>query len=107
LAERKRLLLARSQQYRQQMAADIENLETAALWIERGYVAMNRIRRVWPLIATAAGFLMARKGRAVVKTSGSILGKLAKVLSMWRIGKKLTGLYRSYAMAAEERSRTG
>jgi hypothetical protein len=103
LEERKRLLLARNEQYRQQMAADIDNLRPAVAWAERGYVAMKRIRKVWPLIATAAGFLMARKGRAVVKTSGSILGRFGKILSMWRIGKKLTGLWRSYAMAAEER----
>jgi hypothetical protein len=103
LSDRKHLLLARSERHRQQMAADLANLQPAALWVERGYAAMKRIRTVWPLIATAAGFLMARKGRAVVKTSGSILGKFGKVLSMWRIGKKLTGLWRSYAMAAEER----
>lgn len=103
LAERKRLLLARSEQHRQQMSAEIENLQTTALWVERGCGAMKKIRTVWPLIATAGGFLMARKGRAVVKTGGSILGKVGKVLTWWRIGKKLTGLWRSYSMAAEER----
>jgi len=107
LEERRRLLLARSEYHRQQLAAEIENLQPTAVWIERGYVAMKKIRTVWPLVATAAGFLLARKGRAVVKTGGTLLGKAGKILAWWRIGKKLTGLWRSYSMAADERSRAG
>jgi hypothetical protein len=105
LAERKRLLLARCEQHRQQMSADLDNLHSVAVWIERGHGAMKRIRTVWPLLATAAGFLIARKGRAAAKTSSSLFGKFGKILSWWRIGKKLTGFWRSYSMAAEERSR--
>jgi hypothetical protein len=105
LAERKRLLLGRIEQHRQQMAAEMENLHTTAVWIERGYITMKRIRAVWPILATAAGFLIARKGRVAAKTSGSLFGKVRKILSWWHIGRKLTGFLRNYPTATEERSR--
>ena len=87
IEERRRLLLARSEQYRQQLAVEIENLRTTAVWVERGYFTFKKLRNIWPVAVTVAGFLIARKRRAVVQTGSSLFRNATKLLSWWRIGR--------------------
>jgi len=82
--------LARSEQHRQRMAVELENLRPAAMWVERGYSVVQKLRTVWPLVATVAGFFVARKGRSIFRNVG-------KFWSWWRVGKKLTSLWRRHS----------
>jgi len=100
LAERRRLLLARSEQQRQQMSAELDNLRPTAAWVERGYSLVHTLRSVWPLVATAAGLLVATKGGSIFRSAG-------KIWSLWRIGRKFIGLWRrgsSASAPSEDRS---
>ena len=83
-AERRRLLLIRSQQLRNEIAAEVENLRPVVGWVERGYSIALSLWSAWPLIGGLAGFFVARK-------KASLLGKVGKIWSFWRVGKKMLG----------------
>ena len=90
LAERKRELLARSQQLRQQIASDVENLRPVAAWVDRGYLLTRSLRSAWPFVGGLAGFFLTRKKASLWRTAG-------KLWSYWRIGKRLADIWRMYA----------
>jgi hypothetical protein len=84
-AERRRILIARSDQLRGQLAADIGNLRPVVGWIERGYSIAVSLYSFLPIIGGLAGFMVGRR-----KTS--VMGKVTKAWSYWRIGRKMFGL---------------
>ena len=61
LAERKRELIARSDLYRQSLASDFRNVETATAWVPR---TVRVVRAAYPVLMVAAplfGYVFARK----------------------------------------------
>ena len=92
-AQRRRLLLAESECYRQLIAGQLDNLRPAATWVERGYSLVRSLRSSWPLLAAAAGFFIARK-RPPSRTRGLLFRVLAKGWSVWRLAKTLALLRR-------------
>ena len=94
LEQRRLVLLARSEQYRQDLSSEIDALRPTVVWVERGYTVLHSVRSVWPMAATAAGFLFARKG-------GSILRNTGRILSVYRLGRQLFGLWRTYTAARQ------
>src|SRR5437763_916314 len=82
LAERRRLLVAQSEEYRQEIVAEMENIAAATAWIERGYSTLRSFRSVWPLVAAVAGAFMARKGGFILRNAG-------KAWSLWQLARKL------------------
>jgi hypothetical protein len=89
LAERRRLLVAESARLRRQMAEDLAGLRSATVWVERGYAVVQSGRTLWPLLAGVAGLLVARKKRGWIHTA-------RRLWSWWRLGKQLSGLWRSF-----------
>ena len=90
LEERKRWLIAESDQYRQEIADALDNIRATTAWVQRGYSVMGMVRTYWPLVASLAGFLFVRKRLSWVR-------KLGKAWSLWRLGRRLFGLWRSRA----------
>ncbi len=90
LAERRERLLAESDRLRQQVAEDITRLEPLFGWADRGYSVARSVITAWPLLAGAAGFLIARKRRGTVST-------LTRILSWWKLGRKAYGLWRAFS----------
>jgi hypothetical protein len=93
LEERRRGLIADSDRLREQVAAEVAHLHTTALWFDRGYAWAQLARHVWPLLAGAAGLFAARKSRGV-------LGTLTRILSWWRLGRRLVDLWGLLSAAA-------
>jgi hypothetical protein len=93
--ERRRLLVAESDRLRQQFAGELANLRPTVAWMERGYSVFHSLRSVWPWLAAAGGVLVARKG-------GGLFRSLGKAWSVWRLGKKLAGLWRSRTGSEQE-----
>jgi hypothetical protein len=89
LQQRRRALVAESQMLRSQIAAEVENLRPAAVWVVRGYRWSQTLWAAWPLIGGAAGLLFRRK-------SPSLVRKMAKAWSWWRLGKKAAGLWHRF-----------
>jgi hypothetical protein len=87
LVERRRLLAAESGLLRAQMAQDAAQLVPTIAWAERGYTFVRALRSFWPVVATAAGFLVARK-------KGGLLGLVGKLWSVWRVAKNVTGFWK-------------
>jgi hypothetical protein len=86
LEEHRRRLIAESDRLRQQVAGELARLHTAAAWLDRGHALVQSTRYLWPFIAGAAGFFVTRKRRGV-------LGTVTRILSWWRLGKRLVGLW--------------
>jgi hypothetical protein len=93
LEERQRLLVAESDQLRQQMASELAELSTAATWVESGYSLVQSLRSLWPVLAGAAGLFVARK-------RGGWLQTLGKAWSLWGLAKRVAVLWRRYSAAA-------
>ncbi len=89
LAERRRLLVAQSDALRRQLVENIAGLQRSAAWIDRGYELIRTGRAIWPILAALAGLLLAR-GR------GGWFAKAGKLVTSWRMIKKLARLYRSF-----------
>jgi hypothetical protein len=101
LEERRLVLLARSEQYRQHLGTQLDGLSPTVLWVERGYSVFQSVRSFWPIAATATGFLFARKG-------GSIFRNTGRILSLYRLAQRLFGLWKAYrlnAKSANEKAR--
>jgi hypothetical protein len=90
LAEHRQRLLAESDRLRQQVAEDIDHLEPLFGWVDRGYAVARSVIRAWPLVAGAAGFLIARKRRGPAST-------LTRILSWWKMGLKAYGLWKAFS----------
>jgi hypothetical protein len=86
LEARRRELVAESERHRQQLTAELEQLRSAATWVETGFSLARSLRTYWPVLAAGAALFGARK-------RGSLLGALGKGLSLWRLVKKLSGLW--------------
>jgi hypothetical protein len=84
----RRMLLDRSEDHRREMATELEALRPTAAWVERGYTVFQAVRSIWPVAATAAGFLVARKG-------GSIFRNAGRIWSAWRLARKFLRIWRS------------
>jgi len=84
------LLLNESQQLRSEIAAEVENLRPVVGWVERGYSIALSVWSAWPLVGGLAGFFFARK-------KGSLLGKVGKIWSFWRVGKKMLGIFQRFS----------
>ncbi|MDE3067618.1 MAG: hypothetical protein KGJ60_08710 [Verrucomicrobiota bacterium] len=66
LEERKRLLVAESERHRRALMEQLQNLESAAAWVERGLGLARSLRGWWPVLAPVAGFLFARRRRRLL-----------------------------------------
>jgi hypothetical protein len=99
LAERRRLLLAESERYRQAIAAQVKNLGPTAVWLDRGYSLARSLRSSWPLLAAAAGFLLARKRRSE-RAGRSLLHLLRRIWAWWRRYQTVTSLWRRFSPGA-------
>ena len=95
LKARRRLLVARSAELRQQLVNDFAALHSSTAWVERGYQVIRSARAFWPITAGVAGFFLARSPIGLMKKAGSIVSWL-------RAAKTLSGLWRSLR---EERAR--
>ena len=89
LEQRRGLLVAESDRYRQQIAGEVVHLQRAATWTERGYALFRHLRSSWPLIAALAGFVIARRRRSVFRT-------VRKGWSWWRLLKTLARLWTAF-----------
>jgi len=89
LAGRRRALVEQSGALRRQMAAAAAGLQSSAAWMERALALAQAGRAIWPILAGLAGLLLAR-------TSGGWFGKAGRLLSWWRLAKKLTSLWPSF-----------
>ena len=83
------MLVAESEQHRRQLAGNFENLRAGLMWVEAGYSAARSLVDYWPILASAAGLLFGRK-------CGSRWRVLERGLSLWRLGRVLSGLWRRY-----------
>lgn len=90
LAERRRLLVAESGRLRSQVDAELAHLAPVLNRVDKGLLVAHALRSYWPFIAAAAGFLFARK-------KGSWFRSLPKLLSVWRLARKLTGLWQGFS----------
>ena len=95
LEQRKRELLARSEFYRQSMAADLQNIRTATAWVPLGIKAA---RSIYPILMTAApvlGFLFSRNRRGAEKNSNG-RGLFAKAFMGYRLFRKVKPVWDSF-----------
>ncbi len=90
--ERRRILLAESEQLRQQLAADAARLQAAAAWVDTGYSLAQSLRTYWPLFAAAAGFVIARR-------RGGWMRSLGKLWSVWKVARKLKPVWHLFSAA--------
>ena len=88
LAHKRRLLVLQNEVLRQQIAEDWTELESRTLWAERGLQIIKSGRVLWPILAGAAGLLLAR-------SKGGLLSKGARVLSWWRVAKRISAVFQS------------
>jgi hypothetical protein len=95
LAERRRLLVRRSEQLRHEIADGMQQLRPLAGYAEWGYVLTRSIRTFWPVAGGLTALLFARK-------KSSWIGKIGKLWSWWRAGKKLADLWRAYSAKSRE-----
>jgi hypothetical protein len=86
LEQQRQMLMAESEHLRREIAGGLATLETAATWVDRGYSLAMAVRNLWPMIAGVAGFLIARK-------RGGVFSQVARILSLWRLLRKLQGLW--------------
>jgi hypothetical protein len=86
LTERRRRLVAESDQLRQQLDAELAGVRAAGAWVDRGFALMRSVGRVWPLVAGVAGFVVARKNK-------SRLGQLGRLWSYWRLARKAGAIW--------------
>ncbi len=94
LEERRRELVAQSARHRQQLAAELAQLRSAATWVETGFSLARSIRDYWPVLAAGAALFRPRK-------RGGLLSALGKGWSLWRLARKLAGLWGSRAPEPE------
>jgi hypothetical protein len=78
--------VAESARYRQQLDAELAQLRSVATWVETGFSLARSLRDYWPVLATAAALFGARK-------KGGLLSALGRGWSLWRLVKKLSGLW--------------
>ena len=88
LAHKRRLLVLQNDVLRHQIAEDWNELESRTVWVERGYQVLKSGRVLWPILAGAAGLLLAR-------SKGGLLSKGARVLSWLRVVKRISGVFQS------------
>ena len=82
-------MLDESQLLRSEIAVEIENLRPVVGWVERGYSMALSLWSFWPLIGGVAGFFVARK-------KGSVVRKVGKIWSFWRVGKKALEVFQRF-----------
>jgi hypothetical protein len=80
------VLRDQSDRLRQEVVAELENLQKAAIWVEKGFAVAQTMKSLWPLLAGLAGIMVARRG-------GGWLRKLGKAWSFWRLARQVTGLW--------------
>jgi hypothetical protein len=90
LAERRRLLVRRSDELRGHISYEVANLKPAVAWFERGYLLTQSIRSFWPIVAGAVAFFFTRK-------KSSWIRKIGKLWSWWRLVRSVTGVWRRAA----------
>ncbi len=88
LLERRRQLVARSDELRSQLADDFGAVKTSAVWVERGYSWIRSGRAIWPLLAGAAGLALAFR-------KGGWLGAAEKMVSVFRFARRMTAVIRT------------
>lgn len=86
LAQRRRALVEQSTTLREQVALDFAAVNASVSWVETGYSMVRSGWVLWPLLAGLAGLLVARK-------SGGWLSRAGRLLSWWRLAKKLRSLF--------------
>jgi len=88
LAERRRLLVARSAELRRDVALDLARLQSSTVWIDTGMGVLRSGKALWPLFVGTAGMLAGGNRQRW-------FGKAIKFASWIGLGKKVVGLWRS------------
>jgi hypothetical protein len=88
LAHKRRLLVLQNEVLRQNIAQDWSELESRTAWMERGFQVLKSGRVLWPILAGAAGLLLARG-------KGGLLSKGARVLSWLRVARRISGVFQT------------
>jgi hypothetical protein len=86
LEQRRRRLVERGERHRQEIGAALDQLRSAAAWVETGYSVAQTIGTYAPLLTTVAGLVRGRR-------KGSLLRLLGKGWTLWRLGKRLSRLW--------------
>jgi len=81
LAERRRVLVARSNELRQECGSDFAKLRSTGTWFERGILALRSGRAVWPMVTGLAGLVGGG-------TRHGWISKAVRVVSWIGLGKK-------------------
>src|ERR1051326_3202862 len=87
--ERKRLLLARSEDYRQSLDADLRGVKTAAAWVPKSVKVVRAIYPVLLLAAPLLGYVFSRKRPAPVLKRGAGKGILASALAGYKMFRQV------------------
>jgi len=88
LAERRRLLVARSAELRREAALDLSRLHSSTVWFDTGMAVLRSGKALWPLLVGTAGMFASRNREGW-------LSKAIKFASWIGLGKKVAGLWRS------------
>jgi len=88
LAERRRLIVARSAELRREAALDLARLHSSTVWCDTGMAVLRSGKALWPLFVGTAGMFAGGNRQGW-------LGKAIKFASWIGLGKKVAGLWRS------------
>jgi len=102
LEERRRLLVARSEMYRQTLKLEIANIKFAAALLRRKYKFLRISSRSLWAIAPLLGFLLGRRRHESKQKEGR--GGLFKLLSAVKLLGRLGPLFQNLRSAARWRS---
>ena len=97
LATRRRLLVARSTELREECSADLVRLRSFSTWVETGFLTLRSGRAVLPMLTTVAG-LVSRRNRQ------GLLGKAVRLASWVGLGKRVAGILRSFSSTGQSGS---
>lgn len=87
LLERRRLLVARSAELRQEFVQDLTALQSSTAWYEKGLSIVRSGRVILPIVAGVAGLAVGHRRQGMV-------GKALRVASWMRLGSRLVRLWR-------------
>jgi hypothetical protein len=88
IVERRRLLVARSSDLRSELARDLGEVRSSTVWVERGYSWLRSGRALLPLVAGAAGLILAYR-------KGGLLGTAQKLVSVFQLASKVGAVIRT------------
>ena len=86
LEERRRSLVAESEQLRRRAAGELAGLGEALGWIRDGYALFESVNSLWSIVEAGIGVVAARKD------SGRF-GTFKKVWAWWQLAQKLAKMW--------------